>query len=34
MIYICVHQTTDWTNEAVFWVQLPHRFRPTIRALC
>ena len=31
MIYICVRETTDWTNEAAFWAQLPPKFRPTIQ---
>jgi hypothetical protein len=30
VIYICIRQTTDWTNEAGFWSQLPPEFRPTI----
>jgi hypothetical protein len=30
VIYICVRQTTDWTDEAGFWAQLPPQFRPTV----
>ena len=31
MLYLCLRQTLDWSDEAAFWDQLPVGFAPTVR---
>ena len=31
MVYLCIRQTLDWSDEDAFWAQLPAGFAPTVR---